>query len=244
MEIVIKVKNLKKSYNNVSVIKNLNISINKGEIFGLLGENGTGKSTTIECILGIKKVDSGDISILNMNPIKERKKLFQYVGVQFQESNYQDKITVEELCEETKSLYKISSDYHEILDKLEILNKIKSPVNELSGGEKQRLFVVLSLIPNPKIVFLDEITTGLDTKARRKIWEYLLYLKKKGTTIFLTSHFMDEAEVLCDRIGILKDGEFIFYGTVCEAIKTSCSENLESAYLWYTREEKNYNENI
>lgn len=244
METTIKVERLSKSYGEIPAICNLNISINRGEVFGLLGANGAGKSTSIECILGTKAADSGTVTILGMNPVTDRKKLFERVGVQFQESNYQDKITVSELCEETQSLYKTFTDYRQLLRQFGLSGREKSLVNELSGGQKQRLFIVLALIPDSEVVFLDELTTGLDSKARRGVWKCLLDLKSKGLTILLTSHFMDEVEALCDRIGILKNGKMIFYGTVQEAVTTSPYEKLEDSYLWYTDEEENYNESI
>ncbi len=237
MEATIEVKKLCKFYDHIKAVENINISIRRGEVFGLLGANGAGKSTTIECILGTKKQDGGTISILGMNPQKERKKLFERVGVQFQEANYQDKIKVAELCEVTASLYKTSLDYGALLKQFGLSDKLKSLVSELSGGQKQRLFIVLALIPNPEVVFLDELTTGLDAKARRDVWKSLSELKVKGITILLTSHFMDEVEALCDKIMILKKGESIFYGTVQEAIATSPYEKFEDAYLWYTDEE-------
>ena len=237
METTIEVKNLCKFYDNIKAVENINISICRGEVFGLLGANGAGKSTTIECILGTKKPDSGTISILGMNPQKERKRLFEKVGVQFQEANYQDKIKVAELCEVTASLYKTSLDYGTLLKQFGLSDKLKSLVSELSGGQKQRLFIVLALIPNPEVVFLDELTTGLDAKARRDVWKSLSKLKAKGITILLTSHFMDEVEALCDKIMILKKGESVFNGTVQEAISTSPYEKFEDAYLWYTDEE-------
>jgi len=237
MEITIEVKKLCKSYDHVKAVENINISVCRGEVFGLLGSNGAGKSTTIECILGTKKQDSGTVSILGMNPQKERRNLFEKVGVQFQEANYQDKIRVAELCEITASLYKNALDYGTLLKQFGLSEKLKSLVSDLSGGQKQRLFIVLALIPNPEVVFLDELTTGLDAKARRDVWKSLSELKTKGLTILLTSHFMDEVEALCDKILILKKGEGIFYGTVQEAIATSPYEKFEDAYLWYTDEE-------
>lgn len=233
---VIKVHNLYKSYEDVQVVKDVSLTVKRGEVFGLLGANGAGKSTTIECILGTKNFDDGQVSILGMNPKKERKQLFQKVGVQFQESNYQDKITVKELCEVTEVLYKNPLSYNKLLEQFGLQDKVKNLVSELSGGEKQRLFVILALIPNPEVVFLDELTTGLDVKARRDVWKCLLNLKKQGLTIFLTSHFMDEVEVLCDKICILKNGVIAFYGTVEEAVALSPYEKFEDAYLWFVDE--------
>lgn len=244
METTIKVHKLCKSYDGVRVVEDLDISVLRGEVFGLLGANGAGKSTTLECILGTKKPDSGTVSILGMNPYMERKKMFERVGVQFQEANYQDKITVKELCQETYCLYKSPANYEVLLKQFGLENKMKNMVNELSGGQKQKLFIVLALISNPDAVFLDELTTGLDTKARRSVWNSLSELKKKGLTIFLTSHFMDEVEILCDRIGILRNGRMIFCGTVQEAIAASPYKKLEDAYLWYTGEEEANHENI
>lgn len=242
MEETIKISGLSKSYAGRKVIENLCISVAAGEVYGLLGANGAGKSTTIECILGTRKADSGRIRILGLDPEKNRKQLFEQVGVQFQEVNYPDKMKVGELCEETACLYRHTTDWKELLQKFGLADKKGAFVSELSGGQKQKLFLVLSLIPNPKVVFLDELTTGLDTKARRMVWKSLQELKKKGLTVFLSSHFMDEVEVLCDRIGILKDGGFVFEGTVQEAVKRSPYEKLEDAYLWFTGEEEADNE--
>ncbi|MGN1181526.1 MAG: ABC transporter ATP-binding protein [Faecalibacillus sp.] len=242
METTIKVRNLCKSYGNIPIIENINISVSQGEVFGLLGANGAGKSTTIECILGTKKADKGTVSILGMDPIRDRKRLFENVGVQFQESNYQDKVTVAELCEVTQSLYKDVTHYTQLIEQFGLTNQLKSFVSELSGGQRQKLFIVLALIPCPKVVFLDELTTGLDTKARREVWDCLTRLKEHGLTIFLTSHFMDEVEALCDRIAILKKGQIVFTGTVAQAIQRSPYKNFEDVYLWYA--EENNNENL
>ncbi|WP_088547004.1 ABC transporter ATP-binding protein [Paenibacillus aquistagni] len=244
METTIKVENLCKSYTNGMAVDHLNLSIGRGEVFGLLGANGAGKSTTIECILGTKKQDSGTVTILGMNPIKERKKLFERVGVQFQEAHYQEKIMVSELCEVTASLYHSAADYRSLIKQFGLLDKLNSVVSELSGGQKQRLFIVLALIPDPEVVFLDELTTGLDARARREVWKSLSDLKAKGITIMLTSHFMDEVEALCDKIMILKKGKSIFCGTVQEAVASSPHEKFEDAYLWYTDEEDEGNESI
>ncbi|XID90572.1 ABC transporter ATP-binding protein [Paenibacillaceae bacterium WGS1546] len=244
MQITIKVENLSKSYAKVKAVDRLHLAICRGEVFGLLGANGAGKSTAMECMLGTKQPDSGTVTILGMDPQKERKKLFEKVGVQFQEANYQDKIKVAELCEVTASLYQTAADYTSLLQQFGLSDKLKSQVSELSGGQKQRLFIVLALIPNPEVVFLDELTTGLDARARRDVWKSLSDLKARGLTIVLTSHFMDEVEALCDNIMILKKGKSIFYGTVQEAIAASPHEKLEDAYLWYTDEEGSENESI
>lgn len=244
MEYVIKAERLTKSYNGRPAVENVSILVKRGTVFGLLGANGAGKSTTIECILGTRTPDCGTVSVLGMNPLSERKALFQKVGIQFQEANYQEKITVGELCEVTQSLYKEAADYSSLLKEFGISDKLKSPVKELSGGQRQRLFIVLALIPNPDVVFLDELTTGLDAKARREVWKKLSELKAKGLTVLLTSHFMDEVENLCDSICILKKGKPVFSGTVKEAVASSSYEKFEDAYLWYSEEEETENENL
>ncbi|WP_302326069.1 ABC transporter ATP-binding protein [Enterocloster lavalensis] len=240
MQEVIKVEQLTKSYGALTAVDHLRLSVDRGTVFGLLGANGAGKSTAIECILGTRKADSGSVSILGLSPEADRRKLFERVGVQFQEANYQDKITLWELCQVTAALYRKPADPDALLDKFGLSGKKRCPVTELSGGQRQRLFIVLALIPNPEVVFLDELTTGLDAKARREVWNILSDLKKQGVTIFLTSHFMDEVEKLCDRICILKKGRAVFHGTVSEAIKNSPCNQLEDAYLWYTEEESEH----
>ncbi|MDD3183516.1 MAG: ABC transporter ATP-binding protein [Alphaproteobacteria bacterium] len=240
----IRVDNLSKSYACVKAVDHVSLSISYGEIFGLLGANGAGKSTTVECILGTKKPDSGKVSVFGMNPLNERKQLFERIGVQFQEANYQDKIKVWELCEVTASLYRSPQDYTKLLKQFGLADKLKSYVSELSGGLKQRLFIVLALIPNPAFVFLDELTTGLDVRARRELWKCLASLKKSGVTILMTSHYMDDVETLCDRIMILKNGQNIFCGSIHEAIAASPHEKFEDAYLWLTGEEVDENESI
>lgn len=244
MNEIISVKQLSKSYGGLTAVQGLDLSVTQGTVFGLLGANGAGKSTTIECMLGTRKFDAGTVSILGMNPLLQRKQLFENVGVQLQEANYQDKVTVAELCEVTQSLYRNAADYGELLKQFGIFDKAKSMVKELSGGQRQKLFIVLALIPQPKVVFLDELTTGLDAKARREVWKILSDLKEKGMTIFLTSHFMDEVEALCDWVCILKKGKAVFYGTVEEAIAGSPYDKFEDAYLWYSDEEASNNENI
>lgn len=244
MNEIISVKQLSKSYGGLTAVQGLDLSVTQGTVFGLLGANGAGKSTTIECMLGTRKFDAGTVSILGMNPLLQRKQLFENVGVQLQEANYQDKVTVAELCEVTQSFYRNAADYGELLKQFGIFDKAKSMVKELSGGQRQKLFIVLALIPQPKVVFLDELTTGLDAKARREVWKILSDLKEKGMTIFLTSHFMDEVEALCDWVCILKKGKSVFYGTVEEAIAGSPYDKFEDAYLWYSDEEASNNENI
>ena len=231
------VQGLTKSYGGRRAVDRLSFSVPDGTVFGLLGANGAGKSTTIECILGTKQADAGTVRLLGQEPNKRRRALFEQIGVQFQEGDYQREIRVSELCEETASLYRNPADWRALCAQFGIGDKARVPVKSLSGGERQRLFIVLALIPQPKLVFLDELTTGLDAKARRGVWKTLESLKKRGLTIFLTSHFMDEVEALCDEICILKKGAPVFRGTVEQAKKQCGCERFEDAYLLLTEED-------
>ena len=231
------VEGLTKAYNGKTVVDHLNISVKSSTVFGLLGANGAGKSTTIECVLGTKQADAGTVRLLGQDPKKHRRALFERIGVQFQEGDYYREIKVSELCEETASLYRNSADWRTLCEQFGIGDKADTAVKSLTGGERQRLLIVLALIPEPELVFLDELTTGLDAKARRDVWKTLESLKEKGLTIFLTSHFMDEVEALCDEICILKKGTPVFRGTVAEA-KAQCGcERFEDAYLQLSDEE-------
>ena len=217
MKDVIKVTQLSKSYGSQKAVSELELSVKKGTVFGLLGANGAGKSTAIECILGTKKADQGQVLILGLDPVRDRKSLFQKIGVQFQENCYQTEILVSELCEETACLYQSPADWKSLCSEFGLSGKYKSPVKNLSGGERQKLF--------------------MDAKARRDVWKILSELKRRGLTIFLTSHFMDEVEALCDQICILKEGRAVFYGTVGQAKHFSGCEDFEEAYLALSGEE-------
>lgn len=231
------VEGLTKTYAGKAVVDHLDLSVKSGTVFGLLGANGAGKSTTIECMLGTKQEDSGTVRLLGKDPKKKRRTLFQRVGVQFQKGDYQKEIKVSELCEKTASLYCSPADWHKLCEQFGIGDKANTLVKGLSGGERQRLFIVLALIPQPEMVFLDELTTGLDTKARRGVWKTLEGLKEQGLTIFLTSHFMDVVEALCDEICILKKGTPVFRRTVEQAKQQCNCEHFEDAYLQLSDEE-------
>ena len=234
----IRVENLSKSFSGRKVVDDLSFEVNKGEVYAILGHNGAGKSTTIDLILGLKEPDSGETTILGMKASKNRKKVFEKVGVQLQHTEYQNMMTVEEACLEYASLYEKPSDYNELLITFGLSELKKSYVNKLSGGERQKLSVILALIGNPEIVFLDELTTGLDVAARREVWLTLKQLKEKGLTIVLTTHYMEEAEALCDRVCLIKSGQKITEGRISEVIKDSGKSNLEEAYLYYMGEKE------
>ena len=234
----VSVKNLTKSFSGRRVVDNLSFDVQKGEVFALLGHNGAGKSTTIDLILGLKAPEEGFAKILGTNAAKNRKKVFERVGVQLQNTQYQPNITVEEACIEYASLYSAPADYQQLLEQFGLIAFKKSFVSKLSGGERQKLSVVLALIGEPEIVFLDELTTGLDVVARREVWRTLKQLKERGLTIFLTTHYMEEAEALCDRVCIIKSGKKVAEGTIDEIITASGQRNLEDAYLFFMGEEE------
>lgn len=237
MRDVVTVQGLTKSYGGRTVLNSLSLSVKAGTVFGLLGPNGAGKSTAISCILGTEKPDSGTVSLLGQNPGKNRRALFQRIGVQFQEGDYQQEIKVRELCEETACLYRNPADWKQLCRQFGIGGRVNCAVKSLSGGERQRLFIVLALIPNPELVFLDELTTGLDAKARRSVWKTLEALKIQGLSIFLVSHFMDELEALCDEICILNRGTQVFSGTVAQAKDACGCKSFEEAYLLLSEQE-------
>lgn len=233
METVVSVRELRKSYGGKPAVAGVSFEVARGETFGLLGANGAGKTTTLECLLGVRTPDSGSATILGMDPQAQRRELFERVGVQFQEARYQDKITVDELCRETRALYRDADDPARLLARFGLADARNRAVESLSGGQRQRLFVALALIPRPEVVFLDELTTGLDVKARRDVWKLLREMRQQGMTIVLTSHFMDEVEELCDRVAILCAGRIVFSGTVPEAVASGPFGSLEEAYLAY-----------
>ena len=234
----VSVRNLTKSFSGRTVVDELSFDVQKGEVFALLGHNGAGKSTTIDLILGLKEPDGGSAKILGMDAAKHRKQVFERLGVQLQNTQYQPSITVEEACIEYASLYAAPADYKQLLEQFGLDTLRKSFVSKLSGGERQKLSVVLALIGNPEIVFLDELTTGLDVVARREVWRTLKGLKEQGLTIFLTTHYMEEAEALCDRVCIIKSGKKVVEGTIEEVIAVSGQRNLEEAYLFFMGEEE------
>lgn len=234
----IRVEKLTKSFAGRTVVDDLSFSVRKGEVYALLGHNGAGKSTTIDLILGLKSPDNGRAQILGVDAAKSRKKVFEQVGVQLQHTEYQSTITVEEACVEYASLYKAPADYLKLLSNFGLSEFRSSFVSKLSGGERQKLSVILALIGNPKIVFLDELTTGLDVVARREVWRTLKQLKKQGLTIFQTTHYMEEAEALCDRVCIIKAGRKVAEGSIDEVVAASGQTNLEEAYLYFMGEEE------
>lgn len=235
-ENILEVRGLTKSYKDLCAVNGLSLSVKNGQIFGLLGPNGAGKTTTIECILGTEKFDTGSVKMFGMDVTTQSKTILKDIGVQFQANFYPDRIRVGEMCEMMASLYNDTVNWHSLLKQFGLGEKLNSDVSQLSGGERQKLSVLIALINNPKFVILDELTTGLDPKARRDVWKILKLLNSHGLSIFLTSHYMDEVEYLCDYIVILNKGTVLVSGSPKEVVAMSGQTNLEEAYLFYIGE--------
>jgi ABC-2 type transport system ATP-binding protein len=200
------VQNLVKKYGHLVAVDDVSLSINEGEIFGIIGPNGAGKTTTVECISGLRAPDSGSISVYGLSPQKDRNKIREFVGVQLQESALPPRIKVREVVKLFASFYSNPMDPDQLLESLGIEQIVNSSFKNLSGGQKQRVSVALALVGNPKLAILDELTTGLDPEARREIWSLIESMRDRGVTVILVTHFMDEAERLCDRLALINRG--------------------------------------
>jgi ABC-2 type transport system ATP-binding protein len=221
---VIRVDAIRKSYGGTIAIDEVSFEVRSGETFGLIGPNGAGKTTTMECVEGLRTPDRGTISVLGLDPGKDRYRLQGRIGVQLQEAQLQKRIKVKEAVGFWASLYRAAVDGDRLLDQLGLRDKRNAWFMTLSGGQKQRLFIALALINDPELVFLDELTTGLDPQARRAIWDLVRGIRDRGKTVFLTTHLMEEAERLCDRVAILDHGRVIDIGTPAELVRRHCPE--------------------
>jgi ABC-2 type transport system ATP-binding protein len=206
MTAVIEVMGLTKRYGGQAVVDDISFHVGKGEIFGILGPNGAGKTTAVECMEGLRRRDDGDVRILGMDPLNDRHRLHQRIGVQLQETQLQEKLRVREALELYASFYPNPADWRELLGRWGLAGKADIRFAKLSGGQKQRLFIALALVGNPEVVFLDELTSGLDPGARHATWDLIAQIRDSGVTVVLVSHFMDEVEELCDRVAILERG--------------------------------------
>jgi ABC-2 type transport system ATP-binding protein len=224
---VIHVSGIRKTYGRTIAVDEVSFEVNDGEIFGLIGPNGAGKTTTMECIEGIRKPDRGSISVLGFDPFRQVYKLQERIGVQLQQAQLQKRIKVWEAVDLWASLYrKKSVDAERLLEQLGLVDKRDAWFMNLSGGQKQRLFIALALINDPEVVFLDELTTGLDPQARRAIWELVRGIRERGKTVFLTTHLMEEAERLCDRVAIIEHGRIIDIDTPQRLVDRHCPERI------------------
>jgi ABC-2 type transport system ATP-binding protein len=212
-ESVIAVENLRKVYGQLVAVSDISFNVSRGEIFGMVGRNGAGKTTTIECLEGLRVPDGGSVSVLGLSPTKGGYRLKNKIGTQLQESALHDRIRVGEAIELFASLYPTCVDGRKLAARLGIEEKWNSPFAKLSGGQKTRLFIALALINDPEMVFLDELTTGLDPHARRDMWDLVLDIRERGKTVFLTTHYMEEAERLCDRVLIIHHGKIVALDT-------------------------------
>lgn len=211
--IAITVSHLKKIYGNVKAVEDVSFVVNEGEIFGMLGPNGAGKTTTVECITGLRRPDGGSISVLGLDPQVDRDALHPVVGVQLQFSTFPDRLKVGEILDMYQSFYTHPADPEELARALGFHEKLGSYYKTLSGGQKQRMSVALALIGQPKIAVLDEMTTGLDPQARLDVWELIERTRDRGTTVMLVTHYMEEAERLCDRVTLIDHGRLLALDT-------------------------------
>jgi len=207
------VEHLGKTYGTMAAVDNVSFSISQGEIFGIIGPNGAGKTTTVECISGLRVPDSGSIKIHGLSPQNDRDRLREFLGVQLQESAMPRRLKVREAVELFASFYPNPMNADGLLETLGIKNSTNSLYKNLSGGQKQRLSIALALVGNPKIAILDELTTGLDPEARRETWTLIESIRDSGVTVILVTHFMDEAERLCDRLALINNGKLVVLDT-------------------------------
>ncbi len=225
MRPVIQVSGVRKTYGKTVAVDEVSFEVNDGEIFGLIGPNGAGKTTTMECIEGLRTPDRGSISVLGLDPFRQVYKLQDRIGVQLQQAQLQKRIKVWEAVDLWASLYaKKAIDGERLLEQLGLTDKRNAWFMNLSGGQKQRLFIALALINGPKVVFLDELTTGLDPQSRRAIWDLVRGIRERGKTVFLTTHLMEEAERLCDRVAIIEHGRIIDIDSPDKLVKRHCPE--------------------
>jgi ABC-2 type transport system ATP-binding protein len=219
---IIQVSGIRKTYGRTVAVDDVSFDVQEGEIFGLIGPNGAGKTTTMECVEGLRRPDRGAISELSLDPMRDTRTLQQKVGVQLQQAHLQKRIKVREAVDLWASLYARAVDGDALLERLGLADKRQAWFMTLSGGQKQRLFIALALIHDPDVVLLDELTTGLDPQARRAIWELVREIRARGKTVLLTTHLMEEAERLCDRVAIVERGRVIDIGTPAGLVRRHC----------------------
>ena len=245
---IITIKNLVKNYGNLSAVKGISFDVHRGEIFGLLGQNGAGKSTTLEIIETLREKTSGEVIVNGFNLDTSPDQIKKIIGVQLQTSGFYPNLRLVELVELFAGLYNRKADPMELLKLVNLEEKHKSKFKELSGGQKQRFSIATTLINDPLIVFLDEPTTGLDPQARRNLWQLIRDIRDKGTTVILTTHYTDEAEALCDRVAIMDAGNIIALDTPDKLIdklvdtgferpKEVKKANLEDVFIYLTGHE-------
>lgn len=219
MSIMVEVKDLKKRYGDKQAVDGVSFSVKKGEIFGILGPNGAGKTTTLEMMETLRDIDSGSVTINGINVAKHPQKIKYLIGVQPQAPAFQDKTKLKEVIEMFAAAYGEKIDPMAFLRDVDLEEKANSYVEDLSGGQKQRLSITTALVHGPKVFFLDEPTTGLDPQARRHLWELIEQVRERGISVIMTTHYMDEAEILCDRIAVMDNGKIVAIDTPKNLIK-------------------------
>ncbi len=246
--VIISVKNLVKDYDNFKAVRDISFDVYENEIFGLLGPNGAGKTTTLEIIETLRAKTAGEVTVCGLNVQTQPNQIKQLIGVQLQAAGYYPNLNLTELLELFSGLYNVSVKPLEMLEKVNLQDKAKAKYKELSGGQKQRFSIATTLINNPTIVFLDEPTTGLDPQARRNLWDLIREIRDAGTTVVLTTHYMDEAEQLCDRVAFVEQGKIIAIDTPDKLIddliqsgferkKEVKAANLEDVFISLTGQE-------
>jgi ABC-2 type transport system ATP-binding protein len=246
--VAIEVRELRKRYSNVVAVDGISFSVQQNEVFGLLGPNGAGKTTTVEILEGLRKADSGEAFVAGIDVLRDPEKVKSLIGVQLQASAFMDNLTLIELLQLFAAVYGRKVDAHQLLRKVDLEEKARSYVRQLSGGQKQRFSIATALVNDPRVLFLDEPSTGLDPQARRNLWDLVQSLRQEGRCVFLTTHYMEEAEILCDRAAIMDHGRILQLDTPDNLIqalldkgfrrqKVEREANLEDVFLDLTGHE-------
>ncbi|MGW4299877.1 ABC transporter ATP-binding protein [Streptomyces sp. NPDC004646] len=228
MASVIEVTDLRKSYGSRAVVDGISFTVEEGEIFGVLGPNGAGKTTTVECVEGLRVPDAGRVRVTGLDPVADHAEVSRVLGAQLQQSELQPKLTVREALELYASFYPAPADWRTLAERLELTAKLDTRFARLSGGQQQRLFIALALIGSPRVVVLDELTTGLDPRARRDTWQLIEEVRASGVTVLLVTHFMEEAQRLCDRIAVIDKGRVAALDTPAGLIRRSAGATVIS----------------
>jgi ABC-2 type transport system ATP-binding protein len=234
MAVVIEVQGLSKRYGSTLAVDNVSLVVQAGEIFGIIGPNGAGKTTMVECIQGLRRPDAGSVCVLGLDPRRQAKALRQRIGVQLQQAALPDRLRVQEALELYASLYPNSADPQALLAEWGLADKRSSAFASLSGGQRQRLFIALALVGHPEVVVLDELTAGLDPHARRDTWEQIRAVRARGVTVVLVTHFMEEAEQLCDRVAVIDRGRLLTVDTPHALTAEVGVATLDDAFLALT----------
>ena len=230
MSAIVRVKDLRKMYDDKTVVDGISFEVEKGEVFGILGPNGAGKTTTLEMIEAIRPIDGGSAHVNGINVAEHPQKIRYIIGVQPQSPAFQDKSKLKEILEMFAAAYGEKINPKELLESVDLLEKADAYVENLSGGQRQRLSIAASLVHNPKVFFMDEPTTGLDPQARRNLWDLVKSIQKKGITVILTTHYLEEAEMLCDRVAIMDEGKIIALDTPKNLVKQLLSRGFKKKH--------------